>query len=133
MSVTFRTLVRSFWSGLVTALLYRRNITQRLFRTLSATKAGDRDGQLLFAAKIGAARELFEETGIDVRAHLDRLVPAHLRSFDPSHQGLVNQLGHRLFFILTLINGDFTTDGVQAMCTDDDVVNCAFAHVRVSV
>jgi 8-oxo-dGTP pyrophosphatase MutT (NUDIX family) len=104
-------------------------------RIKTATKASDRDGQLLFAAKIGAARELFEETGIDIRAHLDRLVPARLGSFDPNNQRLVNELGRRLFFILTMTNSDFTKDGVRAMRTDDDdddVVDGEFAHARVS-
>jgi hypothetical protein len=136
MRLTFRTLVRSsLCCSLVTSLSSEHDSTIVPNPGIkTATKAVDRDGQLLFAAKIGAARELFEETGIEIRAHLDRLVPARLGLFDPNTQELVNELGHRLFFILTMTNNDFTTDEVRAMRTDDDddVVDREFAHARVS-
>jgi len=40
----------------------------------------DARDKLLCAARVAAARELFETTGIDTRGNLDRLVPANLRS-----------------------------------------------------
>ena len=63
------------------------------------------------AARAGLARELFEETGIDVRGTVleeRRLQPAVLRHDNGSEtKQLVNELKHRFFFVLALTDDDF--------------------------
>ena len=58
----------------------------------------DRNSQLLQASKRGASRELFEETGIDLRTQLDRLQPANLHREKGDNTKLINEYKHRLFF-----------------------------------
>lgn len=60
------------------------------------------------AAKIGAARELYEETGIDVRSSLDRLQPI-LRS--NTEKGAYKA---RCFFLLTLSDADVAQDAPKS-------------------
>lgn len=62
---------------------------------------------LVHASKIGAARELFEETGIDIRSALDRLQPVRLRERDNSDDKLICELKKRLFFKICLEDSDF--------------------------
>eukprot|EP00978_Attheya_sp_CCMP212_P003803 scaffold8063_cov47-Attheya_sp.AAC.2 len=69
--------------------------------------------QLLTAAQMGAARELFEETGMNVQSNLDRLQPASLRpdvEFDPETGSptLGCELRQRLYFFLEVTDADFT-------------------------
>ena len=61
---------------------------------------------LLLAAKIAAARELWEETGLDVRHCLERLQEAPLRN--PNANELTCELERRIYFHLLLKNDDFT-------------------------
>ena len=79
----------------------------------AARLSSDPKQQLLHAAKAGTAREIFEETGIDVRADLDRLEPAILRSNpETSKKGkelLQNEYKQRLFFFLNVTDADFIT------------------------
>jgi len=90
----------------------------------------NRNRQLLLAGKSGAARELFEETGIDVRAQLERLEPADLhRDNKPDSKKLVNEYKHRLFFFLNVTDQDFVKHGVGAMGTDSP--DCPYKHVKV--
>ena len=80
------------------------------------------DNNLYQSAQAGAARELFEETGIDLRytPALDRLLPlilypeyrdglpfTHKSKKAPHHHPLPNELKSRLFFIATLSNDEF--------------------------
>lgn len=65
--------------------------------------------QLKSAAKMGAAREFFEGTGIDIRGHLDRLRDASLRFGFECNRELPCELQKRLFFHLTLSDTDFIT------------------------
>jgi len=76
------------------------------FEAAAKTCGGDRKKQLLEAAKAGAARELWEETGIDVRASLGRLQPAALRGSDTATE-LSCELKKRLFFFLAANDADF--------------------------
>mmetsp|Transcript_11272 Transcript_11272/g.17212 ORF Transcript_11272/g.17212 Transcript_11272/m.17212 type:complete len:321 (-) Transcript_11272:79-1041(-) len=72
---------------------------------------------LLLACKIGAARELYEETGIDLRNHLDRLQPVQLRKSEKDN-GLFTTscvLKHRLFFKICVTDDDFETKGFDYM------------------
>jgi 8-oxo-dGTP pyrophosphatase MutT (NUDIX family) len=90
----------------------------------TATGSDDYRTQLTMATKTGAARELFEETGIDVRKHLDRLNPAGLRSspkIDKAHNPiLVNEYKHRLFYFLMVTDDDFPIkDGQKAIGSVD--------------
>jgi len=90
----------------------------------------NRNRQLLRAGQSGAARELFEETGIDVRAQLERLEPADLhRDNKPDSKKLVNEYKHRLFFFLNVTDQDFVKHGVGAMGTDSP--DCPYKHVKV--
>lgn len=66
---------------------------------------------LNLAGKIGAARELNEETGIDAREDLDRLEPVRLRPSDNGNNEMDNELKGRLFFRLTLVDSDFFVSG----------------------
>ena len=83
----------------------------------SVSRVVDKDGDgessyplLVLACKIGAARELYEETGIDVRNDLDRLLPVQLRKEGKKDNGLTFVLKHRLFFKICLNNVDFVTE-----------------------
>lgn len=67
---------------------------------------------LIHASKIGAARELFEETGIDLRSSLDRFQPARLR--DNSKDKLICEFKKRMFFKICLGDGDFVTSGIES-------------------
>ena len=62
--------------------------------------------QLLHAGRMGGARELFEETGIDVRNSLNRLAPAKLYKKPPDGK-LGNEYKTRLFFTLHVTDKDF--------------------------
>ena len=76
---------------------------------LSAAKqTSDPEQQLLLAARAGAARELYEETGLDMMRQLHRLEPAPLQ---PRSNGLVNLYKSRLFFHLSVTDADFPTTG----------------------
>jgi 8-oxo-dGTP pyrophosphatase MutT (NUDIX family) len=95
----------------------------------AARQSSDRKTQLLIAGKIGAARELFEETGIDVRSKLDRLNPASLRTEPKVKHGveiLQNEYNERLFYLLSVTDNDFATKGEKALGTDGK-------HLKVSV
>jgi hypothetical protein len=76
-----------------------------------AQESDDRDTQLQSAGKRGAARELFEETGLNVQSQLDRLKPAQLGNGG----SLPNEHKDRLFFFLNVNDSDFTDDGVHPM------------------
>ena len=67
---------------------------------------GNAQRHLLEAAKAGAARELWEETGIDVRDQLHRLQPAALKSSNTTTE-LSCEIKHRLFFFLAATDDDF--------------------------
>ena len=62
---------------------------------------------LLEAAKMGTARELFEETGIDVRGQLERLDPAPLYDGGNLKGGPMNMLDRKLYFSLNVTDDDF--------------------------
>lgn len=66
---------------------------------------------LYFAARAGCARELYEETGINVRQELDRFQPAVLNPGDRDKTNkklkLINAYKHRLFFVLHVKDEDF--------------------------
>lgn len=87
--------------------------------SVEAKESDDYETQLVVATKRGAARELFEETGMDVRKQLDRLNPAGLRpsaTLDKSHKPvLVNEYKHRLFYFLLVSDDDFPKNGKKAM------------------
>lgn len=77
-----------------------------------ARKSNDAKTQLFFAAKCGGARELYEETGIDVRSQLERLEPIILRTTeDKDESQLQNEHKHRVFFRLDISDDDFPASG----------------------
>ena len=74
----------------------------------------DGENRLLAACTIGAARELFEETGIDLRASLDRLKPINIwnNSNDEGgekNNGLLCELEQRVFFSVDISDADLRT------------------------
>jgi 8-oxo-dGTP pyrophosphatase MutT (NUDIX family) len=73
--------------------------------------------QLDLAGKIGVARELFEESGIDIRGEVERLESAVLGSSE-NNSGAYASLQHlykdRLFYFLRLEDTDFLPAGVVA-------------------
>jgi hypothetical protein len=106
------------------------------------------DVQVQHAGQIGAARELYEETGIDLRDQLERIRPiclyddrAETSSLRASSSILVNEYKHRLFYILLVTDSDFTTASVSlnnddtgrigAMGTDLD--DCNYKHITVCI
>lgn len=62
--------------------------------------------QLMLAGKTGAARELFEETSIDLRNSLDRLQPTKLYEKERKNK-LSNEYKSRLFYTVKLKDADF--------------------------
>mmetsp|Transcript_33086 Transcript_33086/g.79943 ORF Transcript_33086/g.79943 Transcript_33086/m.79943 type:complete len:248 (-) Transcript_33086:186-929(-) len=60
------------------------------------------------AAKRGCVREIWEETGMDLRESLDRVRPLWLGP-TKSNKGLRNVYKDRLFFVLELSDSDFLT------------------------
>ena len=76
------------------------------FVAAAKTSGGDSQKQLLEAAKAGAARELWEETGVDIQNQLGRLQPAALKSSNTQKE-LACEIKHRLFFFLAVTDDDF--------------------------
>ncbi|CAB9497721.1 NUDIX domain [Seminavis robusta] len=79
-------------------------------------ESGNMKERLLLASRLGAARELFAETGLDVRGCLDRLVPANVMSDESSKLYedmplLQNQFQQALMYFLILSDDD-CLDGV---------------------
>jgi len=70
---------------------------------------------LITACRIGVARELYEETGIDVRSALDRLHPVRLRENSDSDKSIFCEFKKRLFFKLSLDEKDFVAAGIESM------------------
>lgn len=99
------------------------------FASATAKTRKDRASQLLAACKMGAARELFEETGIDMRSSLHRLEPASLRTVTKVNKEgielLRNEHKHRLFFFLSVTDKDFPSQGESPM-------GSVGRHLRVS-
>jgi 8-oxo-dGTP pyrophosphatase MutT (NUDIX family) len=62
--------------------------------------------QLYLASRLGCAREVYEETGIDLRQQLDRLHPLILYR-KPHNERLMNEFKHRLFFVCEVLDEDF--------------------------
>lgn len=84
----------------------------------SAKTCSERSSQLELACKLGAARELYEETGLDLRSSLDRIIPASLRAAPVQENGrelLVNEHKNRLFFFVPVNDQDFPSSGVMPM------------------
>jgi len=66
------------------------------------------DDVLLLASKMAAARELYEETGIDITAQLHRLWPAPLRKAAENMTELeLCSLKNRCYFHLSVVDEDF--------------------------
>jgi hypothetical protein len=61
------------------------------------------------ACKIGAARELFEETGMDLRNSLDRLSPIQVRKLGDEEDKLSCQYKKRVFFSVDICDDDLFT------------------------
>ena len=70
--------------------------------------------QLQLAGRMGAARELFEETSIDLRNSLDRLHPAKLCKTEKKDK-LSNEHKNRLFYSVELTDEDFPTGENMSM------------------
>jgi len=79
----------------------------------AAKTSQDSHTQLLLAAQMGTARELFEETGMDLRDQLHRLEPAALRSEEKTNKNgefiLTCEHHKRLYFFLQVTDEDFPT------------------------
>jgi 8-oxo-dGTP pyrophosphatase MutT (NUDIX family) len=81
----------------------------------AALESNDRDTQLQIAGKAGAARELFEETGMDMRKQLDRVVPQPFQPENAKEDRLCNEFKHRLFYFLSVNDEDFLTSGMAPL------------------
>jgi 8-oxo-dGTP pyrophosphatase MutT (NUDIX family) len=102
-------------------------------RHRAAKEENTREKQLQLAGKAGVAREMYEETGIDVRSQLERFLPANLRVKAMLDKDgtivLANEYKHRLFYFLMVTDDDFATEGVGAMGTDK--ADCKYRHIKV--
>ncbi len=108
----------------------------------SIDNTGSSHPLLVLACKIGVARELYEETGIDLRNRLDRLQPVPLRDGDSNKvnekdDDLTCRFKHRLFFKICLTDADFVTEGFdskmglglsQSMNTDPPKLMIKLSH-----
>jgi 8-oxo-dGTP pyrophosphatase MutT (NUDIX family) len=87
------------------------HIDEPEFIAAAGLAPSDYKNQLLKAAKMGAARELYEETGLDFRDSLDRLSPAGLRDDDTRNvfgkTVLKCELEKRLYFFVRVTDDDF--------------------------
>lgn len=76
----------------------------------AAQQSGHSKMQLQLAARQGAARHLFQSTGIDMRSHLQRLTPAIIHSNPPVDENglkyLKNEHENKLFFFLQVSDAD---------------------------
>lgn len=66
--------------------------------------------QLYYAARIGCAREVYEETGLDFRNRLDEFLPMILygsEQRDLDDKILINEYKSRLFFVCEVFDDDF--------------------------
>jgi 8-oxo-dGTP pyrophosphatase MutT (NUDIX family) len=79
----------------------------------AAQKSGSGSVQLQIAAREAAARQLFENTGLDIRNHVHRFKPAILRLNPPVDargvQYLKNEYNNRLYYFLQVDEDDFVT------------------------
>jgi hypothetical protein len=81
-------------------------------RTFTAQQSNNTSTQLYLASRAGTARELFEETGIDIRQSLDRLHPVILRATTPQtnkhgDESLPNEFKNRLIFVVQVTDQDY--------------------------
>jgi hypothetical protein len=81
----------------------------------AGAQSGHRKMQLQLAAREGAARHLFDQTGIDARGDLDRLQPAVLHLDLPVDAGngmklLKNEFNQRLYYFYQASAEDFVKD-----------------------
>jgi hypothetical protein len=106
------------------------------------------DVRVQHAGQTGAARELYEETGIDLRDQLERIRPICLyvdreetSSLRASGSILVNEFKHRLFYILLVTDSDFTTASVSSNNDDtgrtgamgSHLDDCNYKHITVCI
>ena len=66
--------------------------------------------QLYYAARLGCAREVYEETGLDFRNRLEAFLPMILYSTHErdSNEGiLINEYKNRIFFVCEVVDEDF--------------------------
>ena len=66
--------------------------------------------QLYFAARIGCAREVYEETGIEFRNRLEEFLPLILydrKEGKPENETLINEYKNRIFFVCEISDEDF--------------------------
>ena len=108
----------SLFPSLVTRLPGRSKSSYTVDLLATAKETSDSLEQLLIAAKKGAVRELFEETGLDLRSELHRVKP--LRLEDRS-----NIYKNRLFFVASVGDADF-----KGKVKPIDVANAD--HLKVS-
>jgi 8-oxo-dGTP pyrophosphatase MutT (NUDIX family) len=105
------------------------------------------------AGTVGVARELYEETGIDLRTQLQRICPVPLypnnsNSIRNPHQlQNMNEYKHRLFYSVIVTDMDFalvspnrttsqtnTSTGINVLQNSIDAIpNCSFSHVQLSL
>jgi hypothetical protein len=83
---------------------------------------------LLLASKTAASRELYEETGIDIRSQLDRLLPPFLHH--QTEEAMPNEYEHRIYYYLIVTDADFSKsdNGIPPMSTKDDA---PFQHLQL--
>lgn len=89
----------------------KRRLT--ISKTFSASETSVPTEQLLVAGKKGAVRELFEETGLDLRSQLHRIKPLRIKDSSNIHK-------NRLFYIATVQDADFngTVKPIDAIDAD---------------
>jgi hypothetical protein len=97
---------------------------------LTASEVPDRVGQLLLASKVGASRELFEETGIDIRSELDRLLPPFLHP--QTDEVMPNESENRIYYFLIVTDADFPKSETGSISVPMNAkADAPFHHVRL--
>mmetsp|Transcript_2226 Transcript_2226/g.4795 ORF Transcript_2226/g.4795 Transcript_2226/m.4795 type:complete len:294 (+) Transcript_2226:36-917(+) len=95
---------------------------------ISRTSESSHEGPalLMLGCKIGVARELYEETGLDIRSALDRIQPVRLR--ENSDESLFCEFKKRLFFKLCVEDSDFVGTGTQSMNPNPPSLKLKLSH-----
>jgi 8-oxo-dGTP pyrophosphatase MutT (NUDIX family) len=103
-------IVDVYHSCIVLSLTYTRTVpTAKLQPDVTGPS------HLLLSCKIGAARELKEETGMDLRDSLERLIPVALRAQEEGSKELSCELKKRVFFSVDITDEDLF---VTKVCGD---------------
>ncbi len=91
--------------------------------------------QFYNAARAGCAREVYEETGIDLRSRLDELLPMILHDTeqtDLTGGTLINEYKSRIFFVCEIFDEDFPY-AVRTKLDESSIESAYLLHLQRKV